>query len=71
MQTSTWPWLVKNVHAGLAFARKADAGAFLDARRNVDRQRALLLHMARALARLAGMLDHAPGAAAAVGDLAW
>ena len=34
-------------HAGLAFAGEADAGAVLDARRNIDRQGALPRHAAR------------------------
>ena len=39
------------IQARLAFARQADARAFLDARRNVDAERAFLLHMARCLCR--------------------
>ena len=37
-------------HAGLAFAGKTDARAVLDARRNIDRQRALARHAAGAAA---------------------
>ncbi len=52
------------VQPGLALAGEADARAFLDAGRDVDGKRAFLLHMAGALAGLAGALDHAAIAAA-------
>ena len=48
------------IEAGLAFARKADARAFLDARRDVDGERALLLHMAGAAAGLQGFRTMRP-----------
>src|SRR5579864_3609489 len=51
------------VEAPLPFAREANACAFLDARRNIDCKRALLLHMARACASLAGIADEPAGAA--------
>src|SRR5262249_11838247 len=56
-------------HTGLALARKTDARAILDARRNVDRERTLARDAARARARRTGALDHlaaslAPGAGA-------
>src|SRR5258708_10752023 len=53
------------VDAGLTFARQADACSFFDARRNVDAERSLLLHMAAAFAALAGVLDDASIAFAA------
>src|SRR4029077_2024819 len=43
---------------GLAFARKADAGAVLDAGRHVDRERAFARDAARARAVRAGIVDH-------------
>ena len=47
-----------------AFARKPDAGAFLDARRHIHGKRAFLLYLARAAAGLAGMADDLARAAA-------
>src|SRR5262249_41609350 len=44
--------------AGLALAGEADAGAVLDAGRNVDRERAVALHAAGAGAGRAGIVDH-------------
>src|SRR5262249_9628052 len=43
---------------GLAFAGEPDPRTVLDALRNVDRQRAIALHPARAHAGRAGILDH-------------
>src|SRR5690606_14277423 len=43
--------------ACLALAREADAGAGLDARRNIDRERLFLLDPSGAVAGLAGVLD--------------
>src|SRR5690242_1876853 len=47
------------VHPRLAFAGETDARAFLDAGGHIDRERPLLLDMTRAVARFAGILDHA------------
>src|SRR3954468_15325990 len=44
--------------AGLAFAGQANAGAVLDALRNVDRQSPVARHPARADAGGAGVFDH-------------
>src|SRR3954464_5210477 len=52
------------IGAGRAFTGKTDAGAFLDARGNIDAEGALLLHHAGAAAGLAGMADDLAGAAA-------
>ena len=52
-------------HAGLAFAGEADAGAVLDAGRDVDRQRALARDAAGARAGRAGIVDHLAAALAA------
>jgi hypothetical protein len=43
--------------AGLSLARQADAGAGFDAGGDVDVERTVLLHPARAAAGLAGVLD--------------
>ena len=51
-------------HAGLAFAGQADAGAVLDAFRDLDRERLFALHAALAAAGIAGIGDH-PALAAA------
>ena len=45
-------------HAGLAFAGQPDAGAILDAGRNIDRQRALARDPPGAAADLARIVDH-------------
>ena len=52
------------IGAGRAFARQADAGAFLDAGRHIHIQGAFLLHHAGAAAGLAGIADDLAGAAA-------
>src|SRR5215467_3409540 len=52
-------------HASLALAREADACAVLDARRNVDRERALARDAARARAVRARTVDHLAAALAA------
>ena len=44
--------------SGLALAGQADAGAILDAGRNVDRQRAFAADAARTVAGGTGILDH-------------
>ena len=51
--------------AGLAFAGEANARAVFDALRNVDRQRAVARHAARARAGRTGILDHLAAALAA------
>src|SRR4051812_11438024 len=51
-------------HTGLALVGEADAGAVLDAGRDVDRERALARHPARARARRARVLDHLAAALA-------
>src|SRR5262249_60932657 len=53
-------------HAGLAFTGEPDAGAVLDARRHVDRERALARHAAGPGAVRARIVDHL--AAALAGD---
>src|SRR5512140_859314 len=52
------------VDAGLAFAREADAVALVHARRNLDRERLVLLDPARAAARAARVHDHLAAAVA-------
>ena len=51
-------------HAGLAFAGEANAGAVLDAGRDVDRQRALARDPSRARAGRARVFDHLAAALA-------
>src|SRR4029077_14800711 len=51
-------------HAGFAFAGQPNAGAVLDARRNVDRQSALARHPAGARARCARAVDRLAAALA-------
>ena len=51
-------------HARLALAGEADARAVLDAGRNIDRQRALARHAARAGAPVAGIVDRLAAAVA-------
>ena len=51
-------------HPGLAFAGEPDAGAVLDARRDVDRERALARDAARARAGRARIVDHLAAALA-------
>jgi hypothetical protein len=49
---------------GSPLPRRADALAFVDARRDLDLQRLLLLDLARAVAAGAGVGDHLAGAVA-------
>src|SRR5581483_10425551 len=52
------------VVARLSFARDAQPRAFVDAGRNLHRQRSFLAHASRAVARRARILDHSSRAAA-------